>query len=120
MKLSKKLLKQIEDAGFSVSRDDDYGSYTFQRYSPEGQDFFFEISGKTKDEFIQNIAEYYEGYDVSYEAYLWLDDWGHGRNGAPYDMKDVYEDMVACREYIWELYEIVAGGQSTIKEEVNV
>lgn len=25
--------------------------------------------------------------------YLWLDDEGHGSNGAPYDMKDVYEDM---------------------------
>lgn len=32
-------------------------------------------------------------YDVSYETYLWLDDEGHGSNGAPYDMKDVYEDM---------------------------
>ena len=120
MKLSKKLIKQIEDAGFSLSRDDDDGSYEFGKYSPEGQDFRFTISGDTKEEFIRNISEYYHGYDASYEAYIWLDTDGHGKNGAPYDMKDVYEDMVACREFIWELYEIVVGGQSTIKEVANV
>ena len=60
-KLSKKLIEQIEKAEFSVSRDEDDGSYTFQKYSPAGQDFSFCISGKTKDEFIRNIAEYYEG-----------------------------------------------------------
>lgn len=120
MKLSKKLIKRIEEEGFSVSRDDDDGSYTFQIYSPAGQDFFFTISGETMAEFILNIAEYYEDFDVSYEAYLWLDNSGHGTNGAPYDMKDLYEDMETCREYIWAVYEIVVGGQSTIKEAVNV
>ena len=44
---------------------------------------------------------------MCYETYLWLDSDGHGKNGAPYDMKDLYEDMEACREIIYELYEIV-------------
>ena len=119
MKLSKKLTEQINLAGFSIHQYDD-GSFEFGKYSPAGQDFSFCVSGKTKDELERNIVEYYDGYDVSYEAYIWLDNEGHGKKGAPYDMKDVYEDMVACREFIWELYEIVVGGQSTIKEVANV
>lgn len=35
---------------------------------------------------------------------MWLDSDGHGINGAPYDMKDVYEDMEACQNMILELY----------------
>jgi hypothetical protein len=53
---------------------------------------------------INNIQEYIEGYDVSYETYIWLDDTGHGANGSPYDMKDVYEDMEACLENVRELF----------------
>lgn len=119
MKLTKKEIRLIEEAGFSVSRDEDDGSYSFQIYSPAGQDFNFEISGKTRDEFLSNIVDCYDDFDVSYEAYLWLDESGHGRNGAPYDMKDLYEDMEECRKYIWDLYTILVCGQSTIKELVG-
>ena len=51
----------------------------------------------------------YDNYDCSYEAYLWLDNTGHGTNGAPYDMKDVYEDMEACEKMIFELWESLSG-----------
>ena len=30
---------------------------------------------------------------------------GHGKNGAPYDMKDLYGDMEACQDMIYELYQ---------------
>lgn len=53
---------------------------------------------------LNNIKDYYDNYDCSYEAYLWLDNTGHGTNGAPYDMKDVYEDMEACEEMTFELW----------------
>ncbi len=39
------------------------------------------------------------------EAYLWLDSDGHGINGAPYDMKDLYEDFEACESAIYDLCE---------------
>ena len=41
------------------------------------------------------------------EAYIWLDDSGHGKNGAPHDMKDVYEDMEACKSMLGELVGVV-------------
>ena len=50
-----------------------------------------------------NLRDYINDFDVSYEAYLWLDDTGHGRNGAPYEMIDVYEDMEECLHNMEEL-----------------
>ena len=83
------------------------GSFYFGKYSPAGQDFGFEVEGEDLEDLAHNIERFYDDYDVSYEAYLWLDEWGHGRNGAPYDMRDVYEDMLECRNYVCDLYEII-------------
>lgn len=81
--------------------------FIFGKFSSAGQDFGFYIDNeKTLGRIASNILRYYEYFDVSYEAYLWLDKEGHGKNGAPYDMKDVYEDMIECESFIYELYEI--------------
>lgn len=56
---------------------------------------------------IENIEEYYEGFDVDYETYIWLDQFGHGRNGAPYRMRAVLEDMEATEKMIEELLEAI-------------
>lgn len=80
---------------------------TFQKYSPHEQDFNFEISCNKNDDIdniIDNIYEYYENFDVSYETYLWLDDTGHGKNGAPDDMIDVYHDMKWCKQSVYTLW----------------
>lgn len=77
----------------------------FQKYSPAGQDFSFNIwTDDDGSSLAHDIFEYYENFDVSSEAYLLLNCTGHGMNGAPYDMKDVYEDMEACAEMVKELY----------------
>lgn len=104
--LNKKLLDKIEANGWSIF---DYGnnSFYFSKYSPAGQDFGFEVEGEDLDEIASKIYDYYDDFDVSYETYLWLDGNGHGTNGAPYDMKDLYEDMQTCEEYVYELYEII-------------
>ena len=39
------------------------------------------------------MKRYYEDFDPDYEAYLWIGDDGHGRNGAPYHIKDIVSDM---------------------------
>lgn len=103
---NEKLLDKIKANGWSIS-DYGNGSFYFSKYSPAGQDFGFEVEGEDLEDLASNIYKYYENYDVSYETYLWLDEWGHGRNGAPYDMKDVYEDMEACQDMVWELHEII-------------
>ena len=106
IELSDELTDIIEKHDWGIDYNDD-GSIYFSKYSPAGQDFGFEVGGNTLEELANNIYDYYEGYDVSYEASLWLDNSGHGTNGAPYDMKDLYEDMEACEKNILELYELV-------------
>ena len=51
----------------------------------------------------KQISELYEGYDPSEEASLWLDDTGHGKNGAPWAMGDVYKDMVEVETMLHDL-----------------
>lgn len=107
MILSEKLIEKIEEAGFNVEYGDK-NLYYFRKFSSAGHDFYFEINtGDSIEIFAQNALKCYNEFDVSEEAYLWLDNSGHGKNGAPYDMKDVYEDMEECGEFIKELYDIL-------------
>ena len=75
----------------------------FENFSPAGQDLCIEFSYNILDEIPDEVKTRYENYDPSTEAYYWLDSDGHGKNGAPYEMGDVYDDMVACQEMIDDL-----------------
>lgn len=86
-------------------------SFSFEKYSPAGRDFYFEVSvPNDEDEYViyESVADaiytYFEGFDVSYETYIWLDEEGHGKNGAPYDMSDVYKDTESCEKMIHDLW----------------
>lgn len=57
------------------------------------------------DGLLKEIERYYEAYDPDYEAYLWIGSDGHGKNGAPYHIKNIVSDMEAAEEMINTLYE---------------
>lgn len=85
--------------------------FSFEKYSPAGRDFCFEVCvPNDEDEYViyesvaDSIYTYFEGFDVSYETYIWLDENGHGKNGAPYDMSDVYKDTESCEKMIDDLW----------------
>ena len=101
------LLSKIEDLGWGTEKEGD-SEYRLCKSSPAGQDFSIAVEGSSIEELIDNIYEAYVDFDVSYETYLWLDNTGHGTNGAPYHMKDVLEDMEACRQMIVDLYSKLA------------
>lgn len=84
-----KLIEKCKELGFTVTQNDD-NTVLISQFSPEGQDC--NVYVKT-DNMIENLRCYTENFDVSEETYYWLDNCGHGKNGAPYDMKDLYEDM---------------------------
>jgi hypothetical protein len=100
-----KIEKVVEKLGWNMQINGK--EFTFSQFSPAGQDFNVEITANDLEELSMRLDDYYEAYDVSYEAYLWLDNTGHGTNGAPHDMKDVYDDMVACEEMLKELSEAI-------------
>ena len=104
-----KITEVAESLGWSVRIDKK--DCLFSKFSPAGQDFNIEFGAKDLDEVIEKIKERCDNFDCSEEAYVWLDDAGHGANGAPYDMRDLYEDMEACLEMMEELSEAM--------EEIN-
>ena len=108
-----RIIEIAEENGWKVdieSNDGDDFSYEFSKYSPADQDFSFKAEMKDNNvhTLLNDIEEYYDNYDCSYEAYLWLDNTGHGLNGALYDMKDVYEDMEACKKMVYELWKLLS------------
>lgn len=110
--IAKEQIQRITDIaqekGWSVNVEDKNETrvlFEFQRYTKYGQDFLFnaDMQGEDIDTLIASVKEYYEGFDPDYEAYLWIGDDGHGKNGAPYHIKDIVADMEDAEEQIYEL-----------------
>ena len=98
--------------------------FSFENYSPAGRDLSFEVYVPNEEDedivfdyFKNGIFKYWEGFDVCYETYIWLDDTGHGKNGAPHNMKDLYEDMQACSDMIHDLWLALEGKEKPKKTE---
>lgn len=83
--------------------------FEFSKFTLAGQDFSFTatMKGKDLDSLITDMEDYYEGFDVDEETYLWLDNSGHGKNGAPYRMRDVLEDMEAAEKMVENLLDAI-------------
>lgn len=80
-------------------------------WTPAGRDVCLEFEFKhktTKEQISKTFQEYYESYDVSYETYIWLDNEGHGKNGAPYEMEKVLIDTQWVENELAELAYIFA------------
>lgn len=75
-------------------------------YSPAGRDVCIDFTFKedtTKKQIYSEFEGYYESYDVSTETYIWLDEDGHGKNGAPYEMEKVLIDTQWVENELSEL-----------------
>ena len=105
MEAMNKLIETVKEFGWHIQHECD-GIYLLSILSPANQDFNIQVDseGNEPDYFVNNLYESYSDFDVSYETYIWLDSSGHGTNGAPYDMKDLYEDMEWCQNAILELW----------------
>ena len=97
-KTKRQLLKIAKNLDWEFTEDEDV--IEFRKYSDLGQDFSFCIGSK---DLIGNLDLYISDFDVSEQTYIWLDSSGHGKNGAPYEMIDVYMDMEQCKEMMEEL-----------------
>ena len=79
--------------------------FEFSQFTNAGQDFNFsaEMKDGDPDSLIKSVREYYEGFDPDEEAYLWIGDDGHGRNGAPYHVRDIVADMEVAEGMVLDL-----------------
>lgn len=103
-----KVTEIAQGKGWSVTVDDKKPTniqFEFQRYTNYGQDFNFsvEMQNEDIDTLIYDMEQYFECFDPDYEAYLWIGDDGHGKNGAPYHIKDIVVDMQEVEEQIHDL-----------------
>lgn len=96
-----------KEEGFNVAED------SIHIWTPAGHDYFLEFDGEDKLIALQREVNY---FDISEEAYLWLDSSGHGTNGAPYDMRDVYEDF----EWLYYKLDMLRDRCVLEMEETNV
>ena len=106
-RIKKEITEIAESLNFNItiSEGEDV-NISFAKTSSYGQDFNFEISVDKDASMIEiwkGLQSYQNNFDVSEEAYLWLDESGHGKNGAPFEMIDVYKDMEECKGFVTEL-----------------
>ena len=92
-------------------RDTDLWLFEFSQYTKAGQDFNFSAEMRYADPetLIKSVREYYENYDPDEEAYLWIGDDGHGKNGAPYRISDIVADMEDAESMVDTLLEAFEG-----------
>ena len=111
LEIRRKRISELVDCITQIAEDNDWIVYNHEKnfnninlflnkYSSAGQDFGFYIQCKTGDvkEFIAAVEDYYDGYNPYEEAILWIGPDGHGKNGAPEDLKELIADMEECKE----------------------
>ena len=104
-------LKLAEDLGWSYNVSDTPNErgevcVELEKYSPQGQDFIATIwfGNENEHNFVKALREYWQYFDPDEEACKWIGEDGHGKNGAPYSLRDVLDDMEDCKSMLRELY----------------
>lgn len=82
-----------------------------------GQDACFEYNVQTLEQIKDEIYDTYTNYDPSEEAMLWVGEDGHGKNGAPDDIRDIITDMEEVEEMLNNLYLALNGRQLESERE---
>ncbi len=99
----KRFIKIAEANGWSITDDGD--NIELSQYSPKGRDFSFIIEHtEDYDDATRAVYNAWTDFDASYETYIWLDESGHGTNGAPYTLEAVLEDSKAIEKMIHTLW----------------
>lgn len=107
-KLEELIIEIAADEGWTVDIyeiNEKVENVCFQRYSPSGQDFSFQVEIKDNNpmSLIKEMADYYDDFNPDREALQWYDEKGHGTNGAPKRLKDIIIDFEKIEEAIYQL-----------------
>ncbi len=104
-KSSKKLIEKITEIaqglGWYVTVYEKEGEIEFRKFSEAGQDFGFTVS---INNIRSEISDYIYYFDIDEQTMLWVDENGHGINGAPYHLLDIIADVTQCKNMVSELY----------------
>lgn len=121
MKSTEKLISIAESLGWKMQQDSENpNEFLLESSSPAGQDIiiYVEWNDNSRNTLVEgliwSLEEFVDNFDPSEEASLWLDETGHGKNGAPERMIDVYNDMVAVKEMAQELLDAWKGNRPDV------
>lgn len=91
---------------YTSDKREDEVCVELEKFSPMGQDFIATLwfENDNEDDFIDKLKDYWLNFDPDEETARWIDDMGHGINGAPYNLQDVLIDMEDCKEMLRDLY----------------
>ena len=105
-KFIENIITKIENknSDISVFYDEDQNYLEFDINTDNTGDFVFLIEcGECTEDFIENLNDYYDDYDVDYETSIWIGVDGHGKCGAPYHIKDILQQMNNREDILKEL-----------------
>ena len=100
MKLTKKIIKQIENKT-SCGVSDNGNHYSIYVDNSCGEDFSFDIN-KGKDE-LEDIIRYCDDFDVDEHFKLWYG----ANNGEPSDVRTLLENCEEIKEHLQELWALL-------------
>lgn len=120
-RLKDKIADIAEKQGWSVSFHDKERVLTeveFECHSSTGQDYCFTITVVDNDpeEFVIELDYYYNGYDFEEEATMWIGDYGHGKNGAPYRIADILKSTKEIEDKLLRLQAAFEKASSELKD----
>lgn len=85
------------------SQDDSALMFTLYPTVTTSYDGSTEIIAKDFAEFVREVQDLHECFDPDYEASLWIGPDGHGKNGAPFFIRDILAEMDALKKAYEEL-----------------
>lgn len=85
------------------SSDDTRLVFTLNPIVTRTYDGCTEIYAENLDEFIHEVQDKYERFDPDYEATFWIGPDGHGKNGAPYRIRDILDEFEELNKAYEEL-----------------
>lgn len=113
MDLRKKYQDACEKLGWSLTDEGD-GSIRVSQYSPEEEDFSISVSA---DNFVKDVRDQYEGFDVDEHVEMWLEARRNGVRGVPTSIRALVEDAEAIDSMLEKLADTLEG---TEREQVDI
>lgn len=107
MKSKTQIVKDLKYHDFDAQLNQD-GWLRVTCYMDHGEEKIIEIPPEV-DDCAAYVLDEIDNFDESYAAYIWLDEFGHGKCGAPYDMEDVLADQKQWTKTMQMIYKIMKG-----------
>lgn len=109
MELSERIIEILEAHDISLCGEISERTYNndgydveLETYSPEGEDIIIPLTyDGTEESFINEFADYAEGFDAEEHAEMWIE--SRGKNGVPDSIKELLEDAEWIKDTLMEI-----------------